>query len=635
MLDFRSKIELSVSLRRFCPSGSNTPKNHVDLMRENLLCYGDNLDILRTDIRDESVDLVYLDPPFKSNQDYNVLFAARDGTRAAAQIKAFEDTWHWDEVSAWTFREVVEQGPNKVAQVMEAFRTFLGENDMLAYLAMMAPRLVELRRVLKPTGSIYLHCDPTASHYLKLLMDAVFGPTFFRNEIIWKRTSAHGNATKKYAAIHDTILFYSKAKTWAWNQQFEDYTEEYIAEHFVHKDVDGRRFRRVDMRNPSVRPNLRYDYTASNGITYKPHPNGWVVSREKMEELDRAGKLFFPQKENGRLRRKLYLDESQGVPISDTWTDIKPIFATGAERLSYPTQKPIALLERIISASTKSDAVILDPFCGCGTTIEAAERLGRTWIGIDITICAIDVIEERLQGNHTQAKYRLKGVPKTLQEAEALAKQDRFGFQWWALQRLGVETKEVKRGADQGIDGRIRFYDEAAGRGRAKQVLISVKSGHNVSVRDVRELSEVVRREGAQIGVLLTLEPPTREMRRAAASGEYYESPWRKHPRLQILTVEDLLAGAQIDYPSIASARMIPKHAPAKGKKRKRMAPGEQQQLPLETDPAKILAQREAARVMREELAKGVPSTKRRSRKEGSTGTNIMPVVPRQIARAE
>jgi len=389
MLDFRSKIELSVSLRRFCPSGSNTPKNHVDLMRENLLCYGDNLDILRTDIRDESVDLVYLDPPFKSNQDYNVLFAARDGTRAAAQIKAFEDTWHWDEVSAWTFREVVEQGPNKVAQVMEAFRTFLGENDMLAYLAMMAPRLVELRRVLKPTGSIYLHCDPTASHYLKLLMDAVFGPTFFRNEIIWKRTSAHGNATKKYAAIHDTILFYSKAKTWAWNQQFEDYTEEYIAEHFVHKDVDGRRFRRVDMRNPSVRPNLRYDYTASNGITYKPHPNGWVVSREKMEELDRAGKLFFPQKENGRLRRKLYLDESQGVPISDTWTDIKPIFATGAERLSYPTQKPIALLERIISASTKSDAVILDPFCGCGTTIEAAERLGRTWIGIDITIFSV------------------------------------------------------------------------------------------------------------------------------------------------------------------------------------------------------------------------------------------------------
>jgi site-specific DNA-methyltransferase (adenine-specific) len=287
----------------------------------NTLYYGDNLDILRRYVADESVDLVYLDPPFNSNASYNVLFKEQSGEQAASQIHAFEDTWTWSMEAELALEAMIVEG-GQVSVAMQALRKLLGTSNMMAYLAMMAPRLVELRRVLNTSGSIYLHCDDTASHYLKLLMDAVFGPENFVSEIVWRRTSAHGNASRKYAAVHDILLFYSKTGRRTWNQQFEPYTEEYIETHFVHQDPDGRRFRRVDMRNPGLRPNLHYDYTASNGITYKPHPNGWVVSREKMEELDRTGRLFFPAKRDGRLRRKLYLDESPGVPVSDNWIDI-------------------------------------------------------------------------------------------------------------------------------------------------------------------------------------------------------------------------------------------------------------------------------------------------------------------------
>lgn len=525
----------------------------------NILYYGDNLDILRRYVANESVDLVYLDPPFNSARNYNVLFAEQDGTRAAAQIRAFEDTWAWDSSAAAAYEEVVERG-GKVSQVLQAFRGFLGDNDMLAYLSMMAPRLIELHRVLRETGSLYLHCDPTASHYLKLLLDAVFGPQNFRSEIIWRRTSAHGDAKSKFAAVHDTLLFFAKSEQTDFNQQFEPYTEEYIATHFVHVDPDGRRFRRVDLRSPSPRPNLTYDYTASNGITYKPHRNGWAVSRERMETLDREHRLFFPKKEGGRLRRKLYFDESTGVPISDNWIDIKPIFATGDERLGYPTQKPVALLERIIAASSNEGDVVLDPFCGCGTTIAAAHKLNRRWIGIDITHLAIGLIRTRLRDMYGDSlKFEVVGEPTTVEDAEELAKTDQYQFQSWALGLVGARgAGPVKKGADKGIDGRLYFHD---GTKSTRYAVFSVKAG-KLQANYVRDLGGVVAAEKADIGVLISFDKPTQQMRAWAAGQGFYESPWGKHPKIQLLTVGELLDGKKVDMPQTQGINRTFKSAP-------------------------------------------------------------------------
>jgi len=281
----------------------------------NTLYYGDNLELLRNRdyFPDSFVDLVYLDPPFNSSQDYNVLFKERNGTRSAAQVKAFKDTWWWDAEASRAYTEMVEHGPEQVSKALRAFQTFLGFNDMVAYLSMMAPRLVELRRVLKPTGSIYLHCDPTASHYLKMLMDAVFGPVNFRNEITWKRTHAHGNVGRNYGAICDAILFYTKSASYTWNQQYAPFSQEYIEATFKFRDPDGRRWQSVTLRNPGHRPNLHYPFTASNGVTYQPHPNGWACDLVRMQQYDREGRLHFPAKPSGALRLKMYLDEQSGA----------------------------------------------------------------------------------------------------------------------------------------------------------------------------------------------------------------------------------------------------------------------------------------------------------------------------------
>jgi DNA modification methylase len=572
-------------------------------MSENWLHYGDNLDVLPREVGDETVDLVYLDPPFKSNQDYNILFSHRDGARAAAQKKAFEDTWEWNAESAHTFQEVVEHGPERVSQVMQAFRTFLGDNDMLAYLAMMAPRLVELRRVLKSTGSIYLHCDPTASHYLKLLMDAVFGPEFFRNEIIWKRTSSHSSA-KKFAPVHDVILCYGCSSRVTWNSPRTGYEDSYLNKYYKFDDGDGRLYWRADLCAAGVR-------NGRSGLPWRgvdPAAKGmhWKFTIDRLEELDAEGRIYWPPR--GTMPQyKRYREELKGRAVGDLWDDIDRINPVAAERLGYPTQKPIALLERIIAASTNPGDVVLDPFCGCGTTIEAAEKLRRAWIGIDITICAIDVITERMRKTGGPVAYRVKGLPTTLQEAEALAKQDRYQFQWWALQRVGVETKETKRGADHGIDGRIYFHPDGAQKGTSKQIIISVKSG-DVGVHHVRELSDVVRREKAQIGVLITLRHPTRAMTKAAADGEYYESPWGSHPRLQILTVEELFAGARIDYPWMTADAAMRKPK----KKAKPVSLAEHLTLPLVMDPKAILDERTALAEARLDLARKVPSAQKR-----------------------
>lgn len=452
---------------------------------KNVLYYGDNLDVLRRHIADETVDLVYLDPPFKSNQDYNVLFDEQDGSRSEAQIKVFEDTWRWDQAAARALQEIVEAG-GPVAGKMTALRGLVGDTDMLAYLSMMAPRLVELKRVLKRTGSIYLHCDPTASHYLKALMDAVFGAGNFRREIIWRSgwVSGFKSRAKNWVRNHDVLLYYVK-------------------------DVDA-------------------GWTFNKDLAYQPHPEGY----------ERRGGGENPK----------------GVAIDDVWDEVglySPwIKSFSQEKLGYMTQKPVTLLERIIKVSSNPGDTVLDPFCGCGTTVHAAQALDRRWIGIDITHLAVTLIKHRLQDAFRgTVKFKVIGEPVTEREAEALAAEDPYQFEWWALGLVGARPADKKKGADRGIDGRLYFHDEGP-KGKTKQIILSVKSG-KTGVAHVRDLRAVVEREKAEIGVLITLEQPTKPMRTEAVEAGSYESPWstQRHARIQIRKVAELLAGAGIDYP--------------------------------------------------------------------------------------
>lgn len=526
---------------------------------KNQLYYGDNLDVLRRHIKDESVDLIYLDPPFNSNANYNVLFAAKDGTESAAQIQAFEDTWEWDADAARQYAETVEVG-GTVSDALQAFRQLVGTNDMLAYLTMMAPRLVELRRVLRPTGSLYLHCDPTASHHLKLLLDAVFGPESFRNEIIWKRTTSHNNVRNRFGDETDTILYYAKGPRPTFNLQYRSYSDEYIKSHYSQVDADGRRFTTRDLRNPGIRPNLHYEYKG-----YKPHPNGWAFTIEKMREYDEKGLLYFPSDPSGRIRLKRYLDEMPGTPMGTVWDDILPLNSQAAERLGYPTQKPVALLERIISASSNPDDVVLDPFCGCGTTIDAAEKLGRRWIGIDITHLAVGLIKARLLDTHGEGiseTYEVIGEPTTVEGAAELAADEPFQFQAWALGLVGARTEDsARKGADRGIDGKLYFHDGKIG--KTETIIFSVKAG-GVTVSHVRDLIGVVTREKAAIGVLLSMNEPTKPMRKEAADAGFYTSPWdgEKYPRIQLLTVGEILAGNAVQRPRVTGADRTYKQAP-------------------------------------------------------------------------
>jgi site-specific DNA-methyltransferase (adenine-specific) len=517
---------------------------------ENTLYYGDNLDILKRYIPAESVDLVYLDPPFKSNQNYNVLFKEKNGAQAASQIRAFEDTWTWSQDDEVVYADLVTKG-GKVANCLQAFRTFLGPCDMLAYLVMMAPRLVELRRVLKQTGSIYLHCDEVASHYLKMLLDAIFGPMYFQSQIIWKRTTAHSNVYRAYGSITDTIFFYSVTNNFFWNQPYTNQTQEDIDSKFPNVAEDGRRWRSENLRNPGIRPNLHYPYTASNGITYQPHPNGWTCTLEKMRRLDQEGRLHFPLKIDGRLRLKLYADKSLGLKAQNLWDDIPPIGAQAAERLGYPTQKPEALLERIIKASSNEGDTVLDPFCGCGTTVAVAQKLKRPWIGIDITFLAITLMKKRLlDAFGAEIQYKVVGEPKSLPDAAALAESDPYQFQWWALGLVGARPVEQKKGADQGIDGKIIFQGDEPG--VFESVILSVKAG-NTGAAHVRDLKGVLEREKAAIGVLISMEEPTKPMETEAVTAGFYESKtWgKKYPKIQLLTIADLLAGKKIEMPPI------------------------------------------------------------------------------------
>jgi site-specific DNA-methyltransferase (adenine-specific) len=515
----------------------------------NALYYGDNLDILRHHIGTATVDLVYLDPPFNSKRDYNVLFREKSGEASPAQIEAFTDTWAWDRAAEETYSELITDAPANVASMIGALRGFIGSNDMMAYLVMMAARLIELHRVLKPTGSLYLHCDPTASHYLKIVLDTVFGVRNFESEIAVRRYGAHNDA-KTYGAVHDVILFYTKAPVFTFNKQYQSYGDAYVSERFRFSDPDGRRWSEQNLSSPNPRPNLTYPFPAKNGITYQPPANGWKYTRDRMEKLDAENRLHYPAKADGRLRLKNYLDEMPGVAVQDFWDDIQGIGGTSPERLGYPTQKPLALLERIIAASSNPGDVVLDPFCGCGTAVVAAEKLGRHWIGIDITHLAIALMRYRLKDSFPDAVFDVRGEPADTGSARMLAESDRYQFQWWALSLVRakpVEGKE-KKGADRGIDGVINFIDDSTG--KPKRCLVQVKSGH-VSSATIRDLVGTIGREKAEMGMLVTLESISQPMRKEAAEAGFYRSDgWnRNYPKIQILTIEELLTGKLPEMP--------------------------------------------------------------------------------------
>lgn len=516
----------------------------------NKLYFGDNLGVLRERVSPESVDLIYLDPPFNSNATYNVLFSERSGAASEAQAEAFRDTWEWGEAAASAYEDVM-RASGDIGLVLKGLKPWIGQNAMMAYIAMMAARIIEMRDVLKQTGSVYLHCDPKASHYLKIILDAIFGHENFRNEITWKRRvgmSSAVHSSNRFGVVTDSILYYAKTEHALFYPQYNrsdpDY-EKYIQERFVMCDEDGRKYQATSLTNPAPRPNLRYEYKG-----YKPPPNGWMINQEKMEQWDKEGRIYFPKNPNGRLRRKSYVDELKGMPVQNLWTDIPELNSQAKERLGYPTQKPVALLERIIAASSKPGDVILDPFCGCGTTVEAAERLNRQWIGIDVTHYAVTLIEARLKANHPAASYTVHGRPTDLAGARDLARRDKHQFQWWAAWRLGSQSyREDKRGADRGIDGNILFKNGPYGDGR---IIVSVKGGENVGVQMVRDLRGVIEREESELGILITLVDPTAPMTNEASSAGFLgRSAHGRIPRLQIATVEDMLAGRMPKLPPL------------------------------------------------------------------------------------
>jgi len=507
----------------------------------NALYYGDNLMILRNEIQRESVDLIYLDPPFNSQATYNVLFRSTAGEQSRAQIEAFEDTWHWGSEAELAFDEVMHSRSTDAAELLRALRAFLKENDMMAYLSMMAVRLLELHRTLKPTGTLYLHCDPTASHYLKLLLDAIFGVERFRNELIWRRADPKGHAFRRYPSTHDVILSYGRTGETVWNTQYRDYDESYLDSHYSQiEEGTGRAYTLSDCTNPNRnRPNLTYEW---KGVT-----KVWRWTKERMQRAHDEGRLVYTK--SGAPRYKRYLDEMPGRVVTSVWDDIPFVNSQAQERLGYPTQKPLALLERIVRASSNEGDIVLDPFCGCGTTIHAAQKLKREWIGIDITHLAISLIEKRLKDAFPGIQYEVHGTPKDLDGARALAARDRYQFQWWAVSLVNaVPFAGKKKGADTGIDGLIYFKPDGK---TTEKAIVSVKGGENVNVAMIRNLAHVVDREKARIGVFITLSEPTGPMITEAVKVGFYETLYGKYPRIQILTIVELFAGKQPNIPLV------------------------------------------------------------------------------------
>ncbi|OCR01891.1 DNA methylase [Oscillatoriales cyanobacterium USR001] len=537
------------------------------------LYYGDNLQVLRDHIPDGFIDLIYLDPPFNSKADYNVLFKNATGERSEAQITAFEDTWTWG-IESEHFLDQLRDKKGELYELLDLLVRTLGKNSLSAYLVMMAIRLLELHRVLKSTGSLYLHCDPTASHYLKMISDLVFEPINFRNEIVWKRTGSHGGA-KRWGPVHDIILLYTKSKIYTWNQVYQDYDEDYVKDFYRFEDEKGR-YRLVTLTAAGIRKgdsgkpwrgvnptdvgrHWALPVKAIESLTDSIYKS--LSTQEKLDILDANNLIYWPVK--GQVPQyKRYLDEAPGTQIQDIISDIKPVSSQAKERLGYPTQKPLALLERIIQASSNKGDIILDPFCGCGTAIHAAENLGINWIGIDITHLAIALIEKRLKDafpdkfiedeNKNQKlvpgiEFEVEGTPKDLDAALDLFERDPYQFQWWACSLVNAQPyKDQKKGADGGIDGLIFFEDvvdiKKSNKTVVKKIIVSVKGGKNINASMIRDLRGTMETNKADIGLFVTLTVPTKPMiKEAALSGFYKAGNGRDYAKIQILTIEELL----------------------------------------------------------------------------------------------
>lgn len=515
---------------------------------QHRLYYGDNLEVLRAHIPDASVDLIYLDPPFNSNANYNILFKSPAGSGSDAQIEAFEDTWAWNDTAEDAFDQVARSGNTKAFDLLNAMRGFLGENDMMAYLAMMAIRLIELHRILQPTGSLYLHCDSTASHYLKLLLDGVFGADKYRAEIIWHRTNAHNMLSRGWPRSNDTIFHYTKSDRFTFHHQYLGHSPAQLKRY--REDANGRLYTGQDMTFSGANPDRQFTWRG----TTPPANRSWGASLEQLEKWWDAGLILTKSDGNPRLDgRKVFLDEKLGKPADTNWTDVSRIGNTSGERLGYPTQKPLALLERIIAASSNEGDVVLDPFCGCGTAIDAAQKLGRRWIGIDVTHLAISLIEKRMKDRYgADLPYTVEGTPKDLPGALDLAARDKYQFQWWAVSLVdAMPYGGKKKGADGGVDGIIYFKPDGK---RTEKAIVSVKGGTNVGVGMIRDLHSAMEREKAPIGVFITLANPTTAMEKeAAAVGRFHsEATGKSYPKLQILTLPELIQqGKKPDIPFV------------------------------------------------------------------------------------
>ncbi len=516
---------------------------------KNKLYYGDNLVWLRDHdhFPNESVDLIYLDPPFNSNTDYNVIFSEPGGRESQAQIRAFDDTWNWDRTASE--QAITELGkPTGKPELVEMIQWIARRGDkasksMAAYLSMIATRLVELHRLLRPSGSLYIHCDPTASHYLKLILDQIFGLTKFKNEIIWQRTSAHGDTkqgARHFGRIHDVILYYSKSQTPKWNPQYGEYDKEYVDTFYRHVEPEtGRLFQAVDLTARKPGGDTLYEWKGKRPY----HGRYWAYSKHKMEEFERQGRLYYTK--TGMPRLKYYLDEMPGMPMQDIWDDIPHVL--GSERLGYDTQKPYNLLLRIIEASSDKGDTVLDPFCGCGTTIVAAHKAQRRWIGIDVTWLAIDLVKKRLQDSYgKQAKdtYIIYGNPYDVASAQALADSSKKEFEIWALSLIGAAPRE----RDGGVDGLLSIVED---KDKSTKVIAQVKGGKSLNPGMVRDLIGTVEKEKAAIGLLITLEEPTSGMKELAIhAGSYNSRIWNmSYPRIQIRTISDLLGSKPFELP--------------------------------------------------------------------------------------
>jgi DNA modification methylase len=510
----------------------------------NTLFYGDNLTIMRERIPGQSVDLIYLDPPFNSDQTYNLMYRTMTGQPVPDQKRAFADAWSMDDEK----EQLIAHMPallkshgvdSYYAKFWEVWIYALRHTQpsLLAYLLYMVERLLEMKTILKDTGSIYLHCDPTASHYIKVMMDGIFGHDNFRSEIIWKRTSAHSSA-KRYGPVHDVILFYSKSDKFTWNPQYQPHDPSYIASHYRNVTSDGRKYTLSDLTAAGVRHGSSGQVWRGFDVTAKG--NHWKFKVETLDELDAKGRIYWSKKPGAWPRYVRYLDEVKGTALQDVWTDISPVNAKALERLGYQTQKPIELLRRIIDSSSNPGDVVFDPFCGCGTTIYASQEAGRVWNGCDIAILAVNLIARTLTGDRYRlvesSDFVVDGIPVSLEQAEKLADKNKTHFQNWSVESIGGFPNDRVSG-DRGIDGRL-YFETMAG---LRSMVLSVKGGA-IKPADIRDLRGVLEREpDCELAGFICLREPSKAMRAEAAQAGMYTYSGVDYPRLQILSTQEII----------------------------------------------------------------------------------------------